>query len=112
VSGIIVGWVATYSFFDPMHDGHLFLDEESWEVPHLETPYYFDRRGEVGRHSAPTQSADPAASVSVNVQHSSSSPTPVPASAPAPAFADSNIDRISNVLASLQQEISASRRRS
>jgi hypothetical protein len=32
-----------------MFDGHLFLDMESWEVPHLETPYYFDQRGEVGR---------------------------------------------------------------
>lgn len=108
VSGLIVGWFATYEFFDPMQDGHLFLDEESWEVPHLETPYYFDRRGEVGRQSAPVHSADPAASVSVKVQNSVASPAPAAAS----ALQNANIDRISSILASLQQEISASRRRS
>jgi hypothetical protein len=26
-----------------------FLDDESWEVPNLETPYYFDERGEINR---------------------------------------------------------------
>jgi len=86
-----------------MHDGHLFLDEESWEVPHLETPYYFDRRGEIGRQAAQgsQQHAPPsAAAVAVNVSSQrSASPTPQP----------DNMDRIASVLASLQQEISASR---
>ena len=26
-----------------------FLDNENWEVPELETPYYFDKRGEINR---------------------------------------------------------------
>ena len=103
VSGLFVGWFATHEFFDPMHDGHLFLDEESWEVPHLETPYYFDRRGEIGRQAAQgsQQHAPPsAAAVAVNVSSQrSASPTPQP----------DNMDRIASVLASLQQEISASR---
>jgi hypothetical protein len=107
-SGLIVGWFATYEFFDPMQDGHLFLDEESWEVPHLETPYYFDHRGEVGRQTAPGPAPEHAhaATVSVNVQR------PVASPAPAPSQSDANMDRISTILASLQQEISASRRRS
>jgi ammonium transporter Rh len=47
--GTFTGFIAKQKWFDPMFDGHLFLDMESWEVPHLETPYYFDQRGEVGR---------------------------------------------------------------
>jgi hypothetical protein len=47
--GAFTGFIAKQTWFDPMFDGHLFLDMESWEVPHLETPYYFDQRGEVGR---------------------------------------------------------------
>ena len=47
--GAFTGFIARQKWFDPMFDGHLFLDMESWEVPHLETPYYFDQRGEVGR---------------------------------------------------------------
>jgi ammonium transporter Rh len=47
--GAFTGFIAKQKWFDPMFDGHLFLDMESWEVPHLETPYYFDQRGEVGR---------------------------------------------------------------
>jgi ammonium transporter Rh len=47
--GIFTGFIARNKWFDPMFDGHLFMDMESWEVPHLETPYYFDQRGEVGR---------------------------------------------------------------
>jgi len=105
VSGLFVGWFATYEFFDPMHDGHLFLDEESWEVPHLETPYYFDRRGEIGRQSgaaaAPAQE-HAGQSVAVNV-------APRPAS-PQRTQPDS-MERIAAVLSSLQQEISSARKR-
>ena len=50
-AGMATGWIAKHQLFDPMHDGHLFLDVESWEVPHLETPFYFDQRGEVGRRA-------------------------------------------------------------
>ena len=106
VSGLFVGWFATHEFFDPMQDGHLFLDEESWEVPHLETPYYFDHRGEIGRNSAPppaAASADKsAAAVAVNVHR--------PAS-PKAGEGDNNMDRIASVLQSLQQEIASSRKR-
>jgi ammonium transporter Rh len=49
LGGAFTGFIAKQQWFDPMFDGHLFLDMESWEVPHLETPYYFDQRGEVGR---------------------------------------------------------------
>jgi hypothetical protein len=28
---------------------HYFLDSDSWEVPSLELPYYFDHRGEISR---------------------------------------------------------------
>jgi ammonium transporter Rh len=107
ISGLFVGWFATHDFFDPMHDGHLFLDEESWEVPHLETPYYFDRRGEVGRQSAaaPGHGAEQAAphSVAVNV-------APRAASPPQSAQND-NTDRIAAVLGNLLQEMNASRKR-
>jgi len=104
VSGLFIGWFATHEFFDPMQDGHLFLDEESWEVPHLETPYYFDHRGEIGRNSSGPQAAsagNAAPAVAVNM--------PRPAS-PQKAGGD-NMDRIASVLASLQQEISQSRKR-
>jgi len=47
--GVFTGLIAKRKWFDPMFDGHLFMDMESWEVPHLETPYFFDQRGEVGR---------------------------------------------------------------
>jgi hypothetical protein len=103
ISGLFVGWFATHEFFDPMHDGHLFLDEESWEVPHLETPYYFDRRGEIGRQAGPqgsAQQAAPAASVAVNVASQRSA---------SPSAQPDNMDRIASVLASLQQEISSAR---
>ena len=46
-SGLLVGFLASFSIFDGMKEDHLFRDEECWEVPHLETPYYFDGRGEV-----------------------------------------------------------------
>ncbi len=106
ISGLFVGWFAIHEFFDPMQDGHLFLDEESWEVPHLETPYYFDHRGEVGRNSAPAPAASAsgdksAAAVAVNVFR--------PAS-PKQGEGDS-MERIASVLQSLQQEISSSRKR-
>jgi len=102
VSGLIVGWFATHEFLDPMHDGHLFLDDESWEVPHLETPYYFDHRGEIGRQTSAHSSAPEKAahSVTVNVPRAAS-----------PQPADNSMDRIASVLASLQQEIASSSRR-
>jgi ammonium transporter Rh len=97
ISGFLVGWAATYEFFDPMHDGHLFLDDESWEVPRLETPYYFDRRGEIGQHAQ----APAAASVVVDIAQRA-------AAAPPPPTPD-NMQRIASVLATLQQEITAAR---
>ena len=73
--GAFTGFIAKQKWFDPMFDGHLFLDMESWEVPHLETPYYFDQRGEVGRkaiHDEDKQthsSQKPAAGSGQNVEH-------------------------------------------
>jgi hypothetical protein len=71
----------------------------------LETPYYFDRRGEIGRQSAPApgHSAEHAAphSVAVNV-------APKAASSPRQ---DDNNDRIAAVLGNLLQEMNASRKR-
>jgi hypothetical protein len=43
--GVISGYIAKY--FDPSTT--YFLDDASWEVPSLETPYYFDVRGEINR---------------------------------------------------------------
>jgi ammonium transporter Rh len=73
--GAFTGFIAKQKWFDPMFDGHLFLDMESWEVPHLETPYYFDQRGEVGRkaiHDEDKQvhaSQKPAAAAGQKVDH-------------------------------------------
>ena len=68
-AGAITGWIIKHQFFDPMHDGHLFLDMESWEVPHMETPYYFDQRGEVGRKAIQASESEGAG----KAQHSSDS---------------------------------------
>ncbi len=103
VSGLIVGWFATHEFFDPMKDGHLFLDDESWEVPHLETPYYFDQRGEVSRHSAVAQGGEQTAhSVAVTV---------APRTAVSQSAQPDNMDRITAVLGNLLQEMQESRKR-
>jgi ammonium transporter Rh len=42
ISGLVVGWFV--SWFN-MHE-RFFLDDQIWEVPELERPYYFDKRGE------------------------------------------------------------------
>lgn len=42
-SGLFTGWIVKK--FVPVES--YFLDEELWEVPEMEIPYYFDVRGEV-----------------------------------------------------------------
>ena len=51
-AGLITGVIAKHSFFEPPADDDtdaVFQDDRWWEVPHLELPYFFDRRGEVSR---------------------------------------------------------------
>jgi ammonium transporter Rh len=47
VCGLISALVV--KFVDPVGDTSAFLDSSSWEVPELEIPFYFDRRGEINR---------------------------------------------------------------
>jgi len=47
VCGLISGLAVKY--VDPLGDTSAFLDSSSWEVPELEIPFYFDRRGEINR---------------------------------------------------------------
>lgn len=35
--------------FDHLGETNAFVDSASWEVPELEIPFYFDRRGEINR---------------------------------------------------------------
>lgn len=48
-SGAITGWFVKCKIFSPRQDKELFVDEQDWEVPELEVPYYFDHRGEITR---------------------------------------------------------------
>ena len=51
-TGLITGLIARHPFFEPPADDDtdaVFQDDQWWEVPHLELPYFFDRRGEVSR---------------------------------------------------------------
>ena len=51
-AGLITGLVACHAFFQPPSDDDtdaVFSDDAYFEVPHLELPYFFDRRGEVSR---------------------------------------------------------------
>ena len=51
-TGLLTGLIAQHAFFEPPADDDtdaVFQDDQWWEVPHLELPYYFDRRGEVSR---------------------------------------------------------------
>ena len=51
-TGLLTGLIAKQPFFEPPADDDtdaVFQDDAWWEVPHLELPYYFDRRGEVSR---------------------------------------------------------------
>jgi len=48
-SGILTGLAVRKSFFEPSNPKLLFQDEEYFEVPELEIPYFFDHRGEISR---------------------------------------------------------------
>merc|ERR1712217_446764 len=50
VCGIITGLAV--KFVDKLGKTNAFLDSASWEVPELEIPFYFDRRGEINRDNA------------------------------------------------------------
>ena len=41
VGGVIAGHFATLKCFKPTEPKNMYVDSEYWEVPHLETPYYF-----------------------------------------------------------------------
>lgn len=47
VAGIITGYIVKN--IEPIRDdgAKAFTDDENWEVPQLETPYYFDPRGAI-----------------------------------------------------------------
>merc|ERR1712038_270436 len=45
--GLLTGFAV--KFVDALGDNSAFLDSASWEVPELEIPFYFDRRGEINR---------------------------------------------------------------
>ncbi len=45
--GALTGFIIRAAEFDPPTD--LFVDSSYWEVPALEQPYYFDKRGEIER---------------------------------------------------------------
>lgn len=45
VSGTVVGLFVQVVY--PIEDDEYYRDSKSWEVPELETPYFFDVRGEV-----------------------------------------------------------------
>ena len=49
ISGAVAGSFAMTRLFTPSKAENMYVDSEHWEVPHLETPYYFDHRGEVSR---------------------------------------------------------------
>jgi hypothetical protein len=55
--GVITGLLVRLPIFEPLRDDQLFKDSASWEVPHEETPYYFDARGEVNRDDAAVAAA-------------------------------------------------------
>ena len=51
-AGLFCGILARLPFFEPPADDKtddVFQDDRWWEVPHLELPYFFDRRGEISR---------------------------------------------------------------
>lgn len=47
VSGMACAWVV--KFVDSLRETDAFVDSSLWEVPELETPFFFDRRGEINR---------------------------------------------------------------
>jgi hypothetical protein len=46
-AGVLTSLIVTQSFCDPQVEGSSFLDEDFWEVPEDEIPYFYDHRGEV-----------------------------------------------------------------
>jgi ammonium transporter Rh len=49
--GFIIGFIARFPIFGK-RDADQFSDQPDWEVPELELPYFFDKRGEVPRDAA------------------------------------------------------------
>jgi ammonium transporter Rh len=50
VGGALTGIFVKQSCFDPFNPDEAFLDAPYWEVPDMEFPYYFDKRGEIASH--------------------------------------------------------------
>jgi hypothetical protein len=61
LGGLLAGHFATLKCFKPTDAKDMYLDSEYWEVPHLETPFYFDHRGEIARGPDGTAAAAAAA---------------------------------------------------
>jgi len=57
VGGFIAGHFATLRCFKPTEVKDMYQDSEYWEVPQLETPFYFDHRGEIDRDAIPVPAA-------------------------------------------------------
>merc|ERR1712038_350216 len=60
--GLLTGFAV--KFVDALGDNSAFLDSASWEVPELEIPFYFDRRGEINRDMLKAGAQGPAANQS------------------------------------------------
>jgi len=60
-AGFCSGLIARLAFFEPPsadNTNSVFQDDQWWEVPHLELPYYFDARGEISRGAANLNDTD------------------------------------------------------
>eukprot|EP00456_Euglypha_rotunda_P049003 TRINITY_DN3929_c1_g1_i1.p1 TRINITY_DN3929_c1_g1~~TRINITY_DN3929_c1_g1_i1.p1 ORF type:complete len:178 (+),score=22.58 TRINITY_DN3929_c1_g1_i1:67-600(+) len=54
-TGLLTGFFAKQAFFEPLEPRDTFLDQVYWEVPELEMPYFFDKRGEISREPSAMQ---------------------------------------------------------
>jgi len=63
LSGFLVGLIIRLPAFLPVNHDDLFSDQDAWEVPATELPFYFDKRGQKERenqlmpHTAPPEAA-------------------------------------------------------
>lgn len=57
ITGFLTGYLTKMCVFMRIKSEFLFSDEDHWEVPGLENPYYFDHRGEIER-TAPNESVE------------------------------------------------------
>merc|ERR1711920_841964 len=61
VCGLITALIV--KFVDKLGETSAFVDSASWEVPELEIPFYFDRRGEINRDTLNAGAQGPVAAI-------------------------------------------------